>query len=262
MKKKLKAIITFATISMLMLSSTILANAEVVTEGSSNIFFTRNQESGEDIIAQLTFSKTPIEGKKIINRELPIDHVDGYEWKCVYLYYDIPDTDYKWDLQIENAKDWGGVDYNEEEKYHFESFTITDNNIDYTQCKYFSVDYAGGAYVYVRVPSGYKGNMLYCVYPVKLVDGKRVADNTVELIFPFNDDNSQVTATVAGTPAWKQDAIGWRVENSDGSYLINSWYQSPDSGLWYYLGEDGYMLTNRNTPDGYFINADGVWIQE
>ena len=69
---------------------------------------------------------------------------------------------------------------------------------------------------------------------------------------------SVITASAA---TWKQDAIGWWVENEDGSYLKNQWYQSPESGLWYYMGTDGYMLTNTTTPDGYLVNADGVWNQ-
>lgn len=62
-------------------------------------------------------------------------------------------------------------------------------------------------------------------------------------------------------PSWKQDSKGWWVERSDGSYLVNEWYQSPESGLWYYMGADGYMLTSTTTPDGYTVNADGVWVQ-
>ena len=58
---------------------------------------------------------------------------------------------------------------------------------------------------------------------------------------------------------WKQDEKGWWVENEDGSYLVNQWYQSPASGLWYYMGSDGYMLTNTTTPDGYYVNAAGEW---
>ncbi len=69
---------------------------------------------------------------------------------------------------------------------------------------------------------------------------------------------SVITASAA---TWKQDSIGWWVENEDGSYLKNQWYQSPESGLWYYMGTDGYMLTNTTTPDGYLVNADGVWNQ-
>ena len=60
---------------------------------------------------------------------------------------------------------------------------------------------------------------------------------------------------------WKQDDKGWWVERSDGSYLVNEWFQSSASGLWYYMGADGYMLTNTTTPDGYFVNSDGVWVQ-
>jgi len=59
---------------------------------------------------------------------------------------------------------------------------------------------------------------------------------------------------------WKNDSNGWWVERSDGSYLKNEWYQS-ESGLYYYLGADGYMLTDTTTPDGYTANADGVWVQ-
>lgn len=61
---------------------------------------------------------------------------------------------------------------------------------------------------------------------------------------------------------WKNNETGWWVQCSDGTYLVNRWYQSPASGLWYYMGADGYMLTNTTTPDGYYVNGDGVWIQQ
>ncbi|WP_320972469.1 hypothetical protein [Enterocloster bolteae] len=60
---------------------------------------------------------------------------------------------------------------------------------------------------------------------------------------------------------WIQDSTGWKVQLDDGTYLTNAWYQSPESGLYYYLGADGYMLTSTTTPDGYQVGADGVWIQ-
>lgn len=62
--------------------------------------------------------------------------------------------------------------------------------------------------------------------------------------------------------SWKSDSNGWWVEYADGSYLKNEWYQSPESGLWYYMGEDGYMLTNAKTPDGYIVDMDGAWREE
>ena len=63
----------------------------------------------------------------------------------------------------------------------------------------------------------------------------------------------------AGT--WQQDSMGRKVQADDGSYLTNAWYQSPESGLFYYLGADGYMMINAITPDGYQVGADGAWIQ-
>lgn len=84
-----------------------------------------------------------------------------------------------------------------------------------------------------------------------------VADDSVDSIAasvqPPSSNNS--------APTWKQNDFGWWLENPDGSYLTNTWYQSPSSGLWYYMGADGYMLTNTITPDGYQVGMDGVWIQ-
>ena len=61
---------------------------------------------------------------------------------------------------------------------------------------------------------------------------------------------------------WTQDAMGWKVQADDGIYLTNQWYQSPESGLFYYIGADGYMMVNTVTPDGYYVNAEGVWVEQ
>jgi len=58
---------------------------------------------------------------------------------------------------------------------------------------------------------------------------------------------------------WRSDVKGWWVVRPDGSYLVNEWYN--DNGKWYYMGADGYMLTSTTTPDGYQVNADGLWVQ-
>ena len=60
---------------------------------------------------------------------------------------------------------------------------------------------------------------------------------------------------------WKSNSKGWWVDKKSGGYLTNAWFQSPVSGLWYYMGSDGYMLTNTTTPDGYKVNASGVWVK-
>ena len=41
--------------------------------------------------------------------------------------------------------------------------------------------------------------------------------------------------------------------DGNGHVVKNAWIGS------YYLGEDGAMLTNTFTPDGYYVDADGLW---
>ena len=73
-------------------------------------------------------------------------------------------------------------------------------------------------------------------------------------------DTSNTSTSTQDTGDWASNETGWWIQFKDGSYLTNSWWQSPYSGLWYYMGADGYMVTN-TTIDGYTINADGVWVQ-
>lgn len=68
------------------------------------------------------------------------------------------------------------------------------------------------------------------------------------------------TVSIEDYGDWAYDENGWWIQFKDGSYLTNAWWQSPDSKLWYYMGSDGYMVTN-TMIDGYTINADGVWVQ-
>jgi len=104
-------------------------------------------------------------------------------------------------------------------------------------------------------------------------------------------------ALTAFAGQWVKDGTGWWFQNSDGSYprnglytiagkdyafnesgymIENAWYQSPDTGRWYYatgsgelavnqwiqgkyyVGPDGNMLTN-SWIDGYYVGADGAW---
>ena len=87
-----------------------------------------------------------------------------------------------------------------------------------------------------------------------------------------------------GGGAWLRDSNGWWFLNADRSYttdnwqqidgywyyfngygyMVTGWFQSPASGLWYYLSEDqatlGRMVTNQYVG-GYYVNGDGVWVQ-
>ena len=57
---------------------------------------------------------------------------------------------------------------------------------------------------------------------------------------------------------WEPIDIGWKFKQEDGTYLTNAWRQD-SNGKWYYLNEDGWMLKDTNTPDGYHVDANGVW---
>lgn len=78
---------------------------------------------------------------------------------------------------------------------------------------------------------------------------------------------------------WKRDDSGWWFRFSDGSYPFNcwqmidgKWYFFDGNGYlkygwisssekWYYCGDDGAMVVNAKTPDGYYVGGDGAWIQ-
>lgn len=46
--------------------------------------------------------------------------------------------------------------------------------------------------------------------------------------------------------------------DEDGSLLKNQWLKNKN-GNWRYFGEDGKMLVNTTTPDGYEVNNSGYW---
>ncbi len=60
-------------------------------------------------------------------------------------------------------------------------------------------------------------------------------------------------------------ATGWRLfVNGDWYYFHSSGAMATkcwvlDNGKWFYVGDQGPMLKNTVTPDGYTLDADGVW---
>ena len=80
-----------------------------------------------------------------------------------------------------------------------------------------------------------------------------------------------------GQAEWKKNDKGWWYEEADGSYptsawkyINNKWYYFDNIGYmvenqWignYYLGSDGAMLVSTRTPDGYYVDASGKWIED
>ncbi len=67
----------------------------------------------------------------------------------------------------------------------------------------------------------------------------------------------------AGT--WKSDSNGWWYQKDDGTWYNNGWQwvDGNNDGVseCYYFTNNGYILTNTTTPDGYQVNAEGAWIE-
>ena len=150
------------------------------------------------------------------------------------------------------------------------------------------VNYKGDTY-YVQ----YDGNIVTGLYNVDFVDyyfdedGKMVKDTFIGDKY-FNHDGKYVENQ------WISDSKGWKYKLGDGTYIksnfkkindatyyfnsngymLTGWQKIKDNyyffttsgamvtNAWvgnYYLGSDGIMLTNTFTPDGYYVDANGVW---
>ena len=84
------------------------------------------------------------------------------------------------------------------------------------------------------------------------VDANGVWDGNASTI------NNKVNLGPGVSKGWEPVDTGWKFKQEDGTYLTNSWKQGQD-GKWYYLNEDGWMLKDTTTPDGFYVGADGVW---
>jgi len=69
----------------------------------------------------------------------------------------------------------------------------------------------------------------------------------------FNDYGAAVVKI------WLKSGGKWYYMQEDGTMATNKWIKWYNK--WYYVGKDGAMYTNRKTPDGYYVNASGVWVK-
>ena len=80
----------------------------------------------------------------------------------------------------------------------------------------------------------------------------------------------------ANEAQWKRNDKGWWYEEANGTYPTNAWKLIKDKWYYfdgvgymvenrwignYYLGADGAMLVNTSTPDGYYVDATGKWVE-
>lgn len=80
------------------------------------------------------------------------------------------------------------------------------------------------------------------------VDANGVWDGNASTI------NNKVNLGPGVSKGWEPVDTGWKFKQEDGTYLTNSWKQGQD-GKWYYLNEDGWMLKDTTTPDGFYVDA-------
>lgn len=87
-------------------------------------------------------------------------------------------------------------------------------------------------------------------------DGRRAAGEWMTIDgqeYWFESDGTMATG-------WRQAANGeWYYFRTTGAMAKDYWAKSGDN--WYYMGSDGAMVKNAYTPDGYYVDASGVWVQ-
>lgn len=85
-----------------------------------------------------------------------------------------------------------------------------------------------------------------------------------------------IPVMAANEAQWKRNDKGWWYEEANGTYPINAWKLIKDKWYYfdgvgymvenrwignYYLGADGAMLVSTSTPDGYYVDATGKWVE-
>jgi len=278
MKKGLRAMVGLAMAGVMTIAPVMTAMADTAVDGGTYQLTFPAVYDESATAHQIEYSSVPIHnviGDENISTFMAQESEAGYEIRQVYVYMSRCDLIPAWMLytpaegrdvtptaEYERIKDsdmaWPVV--------KIATFTIDFNGQTYPNCAmYFGGHewWADASLQGTTLP----GTRLYAALkvPKGCNDSEMRLDlsDTVgySLSYYFSGNGGAAPATTPSASTWKQDAKGWWVEKPDGSYMVNEWYQSPSNGLWYYMGADGYMLTNTTTPDGYQVNADGVWVQ-
>ena len=75
---------------------------------------------------------------------------------------------------------------------------------------------------------------------------------------------SSFFALSAFAGAWLTAKDGWWYRYDDGSYPTSQWVwlDGDNDGVseCYYFNEWGYLITNTHSPDGYYVDTNGAWV--
>lgn len=56
---------------------------------------------------------------------------------------------------------------------------------------------------------------------------------------------------------WVKDENGWKYLKEDGAFVETGWNEI--NGEHYYFDENGYIVIDAMTPDGYYVDIEGRW---
>lgn len=63
---------------------------------------------------------------------------------------------------------------------------------------------------------------------------------------------------------WRSDGNGWWFDNGNGTWPASCWLwvdgNQDGQAECYYFQQNGYILTNASTPDGYIVDGNGAWV--
>ncbi len=77
--------------------------------------------------------------------------------------------------------------------------------------------------------------------------------NLYNNVWYYLEDNNTLA-----TNTWKFIDNSWYYFDEN-SMMKTSWFKIKE--YWYYFDNSGKLLINTTTPDGFVVNADGVWVQ-
>lgn len=74
---------------------------------------------------------------------------------------------------------------------------------------------------------------------------------------------TMMTSFTVWAGKWRMGDGKWWYDNENGTYLVNGWHWVDGNGdgmaECYFFDENGWILTNSMTPDGYQVDANGAW---
>ena len=63
---------------------------------------------------------------------------------------------------------------------------------------------------------------------------------------------------------WRSDGNGWWFDNGNGTWPASCWLwvdgNQDGQAECYFFQQNGYILTNASTPDGYTVDGNGAWV--